>query len=86
MRSGIESVTGGEVRGRYSIIGMKPDLVWKCHGKKSYINRSARFDDEALKNRMCPLWMLLRFTRKATSTCLTGFRRRCRLLDITATT
>ena len=24
----LESVTGGEVRGRYSIIGMKPDLVW----------------------------------------------------------
>ena len=24
----LESVTGGEVRGRYSIIGMKPDLIW----------------------------------------------------------
>ncbi len=28
----LESVTGGEVRGRYSIIGMKPDLIWQCHG------------------------------------------------------
>ncbi len=28
----LESVTGGEVRGRYSIIGMKPDLIWDCHG------------------------------------------------------
>ena len=28
----LESVTGGEVRGRYSIIGMKPDLVWRCRG------------------------------------------------------
>ena len=27
----LESVTGGEVRGRYSIIGMKPDLIWQCH-------------------------------------------------------
>ena len=31
----LESVTGGEVRGRYSIVGMKPDLVWQLprHGK-----------------------------------------------------
>ena len=50
----LESVTGGEVRGRYSIIGMKPDLVWKCHGKKSYINRSARFDDEAFEEQNVP--------------------------------
>ena len=28
----LESVTGGEVRGRYSVVGMKPDLVWQCHG------------------------------------------------------
>ncbi|MBY6055946.1 anthranilate synthase component I [Leisingera daeponensis] len=40
----LESVTGGEVRGRYSIIGMKPDLVWRCHGERSALNRSARFD------------------------------------------
>ncbi|MCF6429520.1 anthranilate synthase component I [Leisingera sp. MMG026] len=40
----LESVTGGEVRGRYSIIGMKPDLVWRCHGDQSSLNRSARFD------------------------------------------
>ncbi|NNK79843.1 MAG: anthranilate synthase component I, partial [Litoreibacter sp.] len=25
----LESVTGGEVRGRYSIVGMKPDLIWQ---------------------------------------------------------
>ncbi|MFD0858289.1 anthranilate synthase component I [Roseovarius aquimarinus] len=43
----LESVTGGEVRGRYSIIGMKPDLVWQCHGTTSRINRAARFDPEA---------------------------------------
>ncbi len=40
----LESVTGGEVRGRYSIIGMKPDLIWRCHGTTSEINRSARYD------------------------------------------
>ena len=40
----LESVTGGEVRGRYSIIGMKPDLIWQCHGETSRLNRHARFD------------------------------------------
>ncbi|PCH94102.1 MAG: anthranilate synthase component I [Rhodobacteraceae bacterium] len=43
----LESVTGGEIKGRYSIIGMKPDLIWECHGKTSRVNRSARFDDTA---------------------------------------
>jgi len=42
----LESVTGGEVRGRYSIMGMKPDLVWECRGREARINRSARFDPE----------------------------------------
>ena len=41
----LESVTGGEVRGRYSIIGMKPDLIWDCNGTTSRINRDARFDE-----------------------------------------
>lgn len=43
----LESVTGGEVRGRYSIVGIKPDLIWKCHSSASFINRTARYDDEA---------------------------------------
>jgi anthranilate synthase component 1 len=43
----LESVTGGEVRGRYSIIGMKPDLVWRCLGTQSELNRTARFDSTA---------------------------------------
>ena len=43
----LESVTGGEKRGRYSMIGMNPDLVWECRGTQSRINRSARFDDNA---------------------------------------
>lgn len=45
----LESVTGGETRGRYSIIGMKPDLVWQCHGEKSRINRQARFDTDTFE-------------------------------------
>jgi len=46
----LESVTGGEVRGRYSIIGMKPDLIWQCHGHTSRINRAARFDSDAYED------------------------------------
>ena len=43
----LESVTGGEVRGRYSVVGMKPDLIWQCHGPAARINREARFDPAA---------------------------------------
>ena len=46
----LESVTGGEVRGRYSIIGMKPDLIWQCHGTTSRINRQARYDGTAFED------------------------------------
>ncbi|MDU8929732.1 anthranilate synthase component I [Alisedimentitalea sp. MJ-SS2] len=46
----LESVTGGEVRGRYSIIGMKPDLIWQCHGTQSRLNRHARFDSKAFED------------------------------------
>ncbi|WP_299842455.1 anthranilate synthase component I [uncultured Roseovarius sp.] len=45
----LESVTGGEVRGRYSIIGMKPDLIWQCHGEASRINRQARLDPDSFE-------------------------------------
>ena len=43
----LESVEGGEVRGRYSIIGMKPDIIWRCRGNRAEVNRSAlvRADD-----------------------------------------
>ncbi|MGB3279783.1 MAG: anthranilate synthase component I, partial [Pseudorhodobacter sp.] len=45
----LESVTGGEIRGRYSVVGMKPDLIWRCHGTKVDINREARFDPAAFQ-------------------------------------
>jgi anthranilate synthase component 1 len=37
----LESVEGGAVRGRYSMIGMKPDLIWKVEGRQASINRNA---------------------------------------------
>jgi anthranilate synthase component I len=50
----LESVTGGEVRGRYSVVGMKPDLIWQCLGERSRINRDARFDDQAWQDQDAP--------------------------------
>ena len=26
----LESIEGGAVRGRYSYIGLRPDLIWRC--------------------------------------------------------
>ena len=35
----LESVTGGEVRGRYSVIGFDPDVIWRCRGERAELNR-----------------------------------------------
>ncbi len=45
----LESVTGGEVRGRYSVVGLKPDLIWECEAGQSRVNRQARFDEAAFE-------------------------------------
>ena len=37
----LESVQGGETRGRYSIIGFRPDLIWRCRGDVAEINHHA---------------------------------------------
>ena len=36
-----ESVEGGAWRGRYSIIAMNPDLIWRCHGETAEITPGA---------------------------------------------
>ena len=38
----LELVEGGSVRGRYSIIGFKPDVIWRCTKGQAEINRRAR--------------------------------------------
>ena len=43
----LESVEGGAVRGRHSIIGIEPDLVWRANGTRAEINRSARSKPDA---------------------------------------
>ena len=45
----LESVEGGEKIGRYSMIGTKPDLVWRCFGGQAWINRRARTDPDAFE-------------------------------------
>ncbi|MEM7242418.1 MAG: anthranilate synthase component I [Pseudomonadota bacterium] len=45
----LESVTGGEIRGRYSIIGMDPDLIWRCEGTTSATNRTPSEDPDAFE-------------------------------------
>ena len=37
----LESVEGGDVRGRYSIIGLRPDVIWRCTGNRAEIMRHA---------------------------------------------
>ena len=37
----LESVEGGAARGRYSMIGMEPDAIWRAQGEASEINRDA---------------------------------------------
>jgi anthranilate synthase component 1 len=38
----LESVEGGAVRGRYSMIGLCPDIIWRCHHGTASIARDVR--------------------------------------------
>jgi anthranilate synthase component 1 len=38
----LESIEGGSARGRYSVIGMMPDLIWRCRAGVAEVNRHAR--------------------------------------------
>src|SRR5437763_3221911 len=42
-----ESVEAGAVRGRYSMIGLDPDLIWRTNGTRAEINRAARARPES---------------------------------------
>jgi len=48
----LESVEGGAARGRYSIIGMAPDAIWRADGNKAELNARAQQDPDAFK--ACP--------------------------------
>ena len=45
----LESVEGGDTRERYSIIGLKPDVIWRTIGDKPEINRKAHSDTKAFE-------------------------------------
>ncbi|WP_170002532.1 anthranilate synthase component I [Pseudopontixanthobacter vadosimaris] len=45
----LESVEGGEVRGRYSLLGLDPDLVFRAGGEQAEINRAWRSDRDAFQ-------------------------------------
>lgn len=42
----LESVEGGAARGRYSIIGFAPDVIWRADGEKAEINPTAGSNGE----------------------------------------
>jgi anthranilate synthase component I len=43
----LESVEGGGARGRYSMIGLDPDIVWRCFSDRAEINRQVLNDPDA---------------------------------------
>jgi len=58
----LESVEGGEQLGRYSIIGMKPDAVWRAFGSHAEINwRAAADADDYHLEKTAPLESLKAF-------------------------
>jgi anthranilate synthase component I len=56
----LESVEGGAVRGRYSIIGLEPDVVFRARGKHAEINRTPQHDLEAFTRASAPPLAVLR--------------------------
>jgi anthranilate synthase component 1 len=45
----LESVEGGQVRGRHSLLGLDPDLVWEARGNESRVNRQWQRDRAAFE-------------------------------------
>lgn len=45
----LESVEGGSVRGRYSLLGLDPDLIFRATGHAAEINRAWKHDRDAFQ-------------------------------------
>jgi anthranilate synthase component 1 len=56
----LESVEGGATRGRYSIIGCEPDLIWRAEGTQAEINRAPQADMDAFALSPLPVLTSLR--------------------------
>ena len=51
----LESVEGGEIRGRFSIIGLAPDLIWRSRGTTAEINRAPQDGDTFIADTRPPM-------------------------------
>ena len=51
----LESVEGGEIRGRFSIIGLAPDLIWRSRGTVAEINSSPDKSDRFTTDDRTPI-------------------------------
>ncbi len=56
----LESIEGGAARGRYSIIGLAPDIVWRTFGDRAEINRQAHIRRDAFQPEPAPALQSLR--------------------------
>jgi len=56
----LESVEGGAVRGRYSIIGLEPDVVWRAFGARAEINQAPAVEPGAFSPEPLPTLASLR--------------------------
>ncbi|SFL28555.1 anthranilate synthase component I [Methylorubrum salsuginis] len=60
----LESVEGGAVRGRYSMIGLDPDLIWRCSDGRAETARDAALSDFVADDR-APLESLRALIRES---------------------
>ncbi|MVZ97003.1 anthranilate synthase component I [Sphingorhabdus sp. IMCC26285] len=56
----LESVEGGETRGRHSLIGIAPDLVFRAQGNKAEVNRQWLTDRDSFETEPLPALDALR--------------------------
>jgi len=61
----LESVEGGEVRGRFSVIGLAPDLIWRCRDGRAEINITPADDAGFQPEPLAPLESLRALMRQS---------------------
>ena len=61
----LESVEGGKVRGRFSVIGLAPDLIWRCRDGRAEINITPADDTGFQPESQTPLESLRTLMRQS---------------------
>ena len=62
----LESVEGGETLGRYSIIGIEPDAIWRADGADAFLNEDALSSPDAfVRDDLAPLESLKKFVDRS---------------------